>query len=408
MRAVRVAGAALVAALIVGAPAFAADETTVDASKGGVTFRSGDNSLTLGAYAQFRWALDDKEQYDADPATSEGYLREDGPASSFSIPRVRILLGGGVYKPWLKYKFEYEIGRTSGGSGSNKIKDAYLEVEKHPMFSVRVGQFKVPFSVQEMASDSKQEFTDRAITNSQFVPGRDLGVMLYGATEKRFLGYSLGVFNGGGEGNSQDDESHMFAGRVWIDPLGEYKPGETAVDGPEKPIVHVGLGFRTGEKMKGGDTFTPEGEEDAVTIFESPDDQTAYNLELVFKSARWFATGEYFRMTEKRENPLPASSDRDSDGFHVQGGFMAIPQKLDVALRYAVVDPNTDADEDRATEVRLGTSWFLKKHNYKLIADAGQVTYERNNSAVSGDNARLVAQDEYTDTQFRLQLQLAF
>lgn len=401
-------GMALLAAMCAVLPAAASGETTVDASKGGVTFRSGDNSLTLGAYAQFRWSLDDREQYDADPETSEGYLREDGTASGFSIPRVRILMGGGMYRPWLRYKIEYELGRTSGGSGSNKIKDAYVEVEKFQMFSVRIGQFKVPFSVQELTSDSKQEFTDRAITNTQFVPGRDLGVMLFGATAKKLLGYSLGVFNGSGEGNSQEDDSHMFVGRIWADPLGEYKPGETAVDGPEKPVVHVGLGFRTGEKMKAGDTFTPEGEEDPVTIFEGPDDQTACNLELVFKSARFFATGEYFRMTEERKNPPPASADRDSDGFHVQGGFLAVPRKLDVAIRYAVVDPDRDADEDRATEARIGATWFFKDHGYKLLADAGQVTYERNNSAVSGDNARLVAQDEYTDRQFRLQLQLSF
>lgn len=405
-------GAAVLLLAVVVSAAMAG-ETTVDASKGGVTFRSGDTSLTLGAYAQFRWALEDREQYDADPEGADGFGEEDGVASSFVIPRARILLSGGVYRPWLKYKFEYELGKTSGGSGSNKIKDAYVDIEKYSMFSVRVGQFKTPFSVQELTSDARQQFAERAITNAQFAPARDVGAMLFGTTSKKFFGYSVGVFNGGGEGNVQDDDSNLFVGRVWLDPWGEYKPSETAVDHLEKPVIHVGLGFRTGEKARGGDTFTPEGEEDPVTIFESPDDQTAYNLEFVFKSARWFATAEYFRMTDERQNPATGSQgDRDSNGYHLQGGFMAVPEKLDVALRYAEVDPNTDADDDRATEVRIGATWFLKKHNFKLLADLGQVAYEQFNSVVydsaTDETRRLVSQDEYKDTVFRLQLQLGF
>lgn len=41
-------------------------KTTVDASKGGVTFKSGNNSLTIGARLQIRWTGEDREDFDGD------------------------------------------------------------------------------------------------------------------------------------------------------------------------------------------------------------------------------------------------------------------------------------------------------------------------------------------------------
>src|SRR5262245_27644220 len=76
-------------------------ETTVDASQGFVTFKSGDNALTLGAWGQFRATFDDREEFSADlDPTASGFGEEDGLSSSFSIPRLRLYVQGTVYKPW--------------------------------------------------------------------------------------------------------------------------------------------------------------------------------------------------------------------------------------------------------------------------------------------------------------------
>src|SRR5262245_3345828 len=83
-------------------------ETSVDGSKGGFTIKSGDNSLTFGAYGQFRAIVDDREDFDADPPGSLGFGTEDGPATSFDIPRLRMWVQGTMWKPWLRYKFQWE------------------------------------------------------------------------------------------------------------------------------------------------------------------------------------------------------------------------------------------------------------------------------------------------------------
>ena len=54
-------------------------ETIVDASQGFVTFKSGDNSMTLGAWGQFRATFDDREEFSADlDVDSSGFGEEDG------------------------------------------------------------------------------------------------------------------------------------------------------------------------------------------------------------------------------------------------------------------------------------------------------------------------------------------
>jgi len=100
--------------------------TTVDASRGGITITSGVNSLTIGARPQFRWTVEDREQGDADTA-GFGVGRPDGPLSQFDVVRLRVSLSGGVYRPWLRYLFQFDFSRT-GGEGASKIKDAVLEI----------------------------------------------------------------------------------------------------------------------------------------------------------------------------------------------------------------------------------------------------------------------------------------
>ncbi len=385
------------------------DATSVDASKGGYTIKSGDNSVTFSYFVQLRALYDDREQWDADLAGS-GDGVEDGGVASFDIPRARFTLRGTMWKPWLKYALSYELSRTSG-ENSSKVKDAYLEFAAKPMATFRIGQYKVPFGLQEITGDQYQQFVERSITNT-FDPSRDMGIALLGITGSKRFGYQVGLFNGSGESNRQDDESLMYAARIWFDPLGEYVLREGALENPEKNILHVGVAMRGGEVMRGLSS---------VGVFEDPNDQTAYAFELAWKLKRFFATGEYFLQTTEFANPV-AGPDVDADGFHVQGGWMVLPERFEIGLRYATIDPNNDLDDDSITETRGMVGWYFKGHNLKIHADFGQVEYEANAPATfngfvaRGPSAsatvpgRLPAADgqSVSDKQVRVQFQLNF
>jgi hypothetical protein len=348
-------------------PPSAPPPSTSDFAKG-VTFSSGDNSLSLGFGLQLRYTADDREAFDADLDGASGDGQEDGLTHSFDIPRMRLYVRGGFWKPWLKYQLQYELSRTSGES-SSKIKDAALDFVFRPAATLRVGQFKTPFSLQELTSSGRQQFVDRAITNGKFAAGRDVGVMITGvAAEKRF-GYSAGVFNGGGESRQQDDTGLLYVGRVWCDPLGEYKLLESANEAEEEGVFHVGLGLHAGEAIRGTES---------IGVVEDVNDQTAWSLELAGRWKRLSATGEYFSMTDDVDNVSTVGTpiEVDSDGWHAQIGFMVTPTAFELAVRHAFVDPDVDTDNDEVTETRLAASYYWKGHSLKVQGDVGQLSFD--------------------------------
>ena len=380
-------------------------DTRVDASRGGITITSGVNSLTIGARMQFRWTLDDREAFDAD-IVGDGVGRADGPASAFDVPRMRISFSGGAFRPWLKYEFQFDLSRTGGESGS-KIKDAVIEIRPVDRnYSVRLGQFKAPFGLQQLTSSGRQQFVDRAITDSKFVPSRDMGVMIRSTFADSTIGVDAGVFNGAGESRRQSNRSHLLTGRVYYQPWGAYRLSEGSSDAGDDPLLHVGAGVRTGTQVQG---------RTATGVFDDADNQTAMNAEFAYKARRVFATAEYFWMSDAQENPVDGR-DIDSHGFHAQASYMLVPRVVEAGVRYARIDPDTDVASSDVTEVRGVVGYYWQGHNLKVQGDVGQVGFDDNFSALASRarqglpllGNRLVSGERVRDTQVRVQLQIAF
>lgn len=388
------------------AAAAAAKNTRVDASRGGVTFESENNSLTVGARLQFRWAVDDRQWFDADVPGTDGFGRADGASSQFDDPRMRLTLSGGAFQPWLKYAFQFELSRTSGDNAS-KIKDAIIEIRPVGRnYSVMMGQFKAPFGLQQLTSSGRQQFVDRAITDSKFTPGRDMGILLSGTAAGRKLGYAGGAFNGAGESRLQNNRGQLWVGRVYFNPFGQYRLAEGASEGPDRPQLHLGFGARTGKQIRG---------RTATGVFENPNNQTAYDVELAFKALRFYGTAEYFAMRDEQRNPI-ADRDVNSQGYHAQIGFMLVPRTVELGLRYAEVEADKDIDNAKLREIRGVFGYYWRSHNLKLQADVGQVRYDKNYGSLSslarsglpGLGPRLVTGESLGDLQFRMQMQVAF
>ena len=404
--------------------AFAADETpsepktevTVEPTKGFVTFKSGDNSLTLGAWGQFRMTVDDREDYsaDTDPA-SQGYLKEDGPSVAFSIPRLRVYMLGTVFKPWMRYKFEIELSSLKSDAQVNinnsRLTDAYVEFAKSPYATLRAGQYKIPFGMQELTSDTRQEFVDRSIASTKFAPARDIGLMLSGLFFDKKFGYQAGAFNGAGQNNPQDDRALLYAVRVVYDPFGEYKLVEGAVDDSQKNQLHFGVAYRLGEVPRALSS---------VGVFESPNDETALGFEVAWKYRRFYAMGEYFMQTDSRTNPT-VGPDIDANGFETQFGVFVVPKSQELAVRYSSVEPDQDVNDATMTEMRLVYGYYWKSHNMKLQSDIGEVKYGSNFASLSTVALRGIAPallaplrtvtlpgQDITDKQLRVQFVLAF
>ncbi|HEY2974828.1 MAG TPA: porin [Pyrinomonadaceae bacterium] len=114
---------------------------------------------------------------------------------------------------------------TSVNQASRVLQDAFITLTYFKKMSVNIGQFKVPLSLEGLQSSAGLDTAERALFVSDRARGgafgdiRDIGVMAYGALNKR-VDYQIGFFNGSGENQNDVDknDSKAVAGRLVVRP----------------------------------------------------------------------------------------------------------------------------------------------------------------------------------------------
>jgi phosphate-selective porin OprO and OprP len=187
--------------------------------KKGFTIESadGENKLRLSGrlHADYRWFLNDNPNND-----------------TFLIRRARIAAMGTFYK-YYDFSVEYEMGQ-----GSAALNDAFMNIRYVPYAQLMFGQYKVPFSMEELSSDNWIDFVERSLSDN-FAPSRDIGIMLHGNISNDFLYYQLGVFNGRKLNSSDVDDQKDVAGRITLAPFSK-------LDNKFLKGFHIGGAFTTG------------------------------------------------------------------------------------------------------------------------------------------------------------------
>jgi phosphate-selective porin OprO/OprP len=94
---------------------------------------------------------------------------------------------------WNRVGFEVE---REFGFEEEAWRDVYVNVRASDLFEVRGGKFKVPFGLDNLTSSTSNDFIYRALATRTLSPGRAIGGMAHGETDRRRLTYAIGVFNG--------------------------------------------------------------------------------------------------------------------------------------------------------------------------------------------------------------------
>jgi len=99
--------------------------------------------------------------------------------------------------------------------------DAFINYAPSPWANVQVGQYYLPFTLENRISDNTTAFLERALVIRTIgVPSqRDIGAMFWGESPDRLLYYTVGVFNGDGPNRPNVDARYDLAGRVFIRPF---------------------------------------------------------------------------------------------------------------------------------------------------------------------------------------------
>jgi phosphate-selective porin OprO and OprP len=165
--------------------------------------------------------------------------------NAVELRAARLGVEGTVYKDW-KYTFE-----TDFGLGDVDVKDAYIEYDGElidPAY-VRVGQYKMPNSLEWLTSSRFLTFMERAAIVDAFALDRHIGVGT--GTSGANWGADVGVF-GQNASDVNDNEGYALAAR------GHYAflpgPDEAAKDSSQ--VVHLGASARY--RNFDNDTFDSE------------------------------------------------------------------------------------------------------------------------------------------------------
>jgi hypothetical protein len=187
---------------------------------------SGDKvRLKIGAMLQAGWLYDDSGIVVGYPPTSE--ISSSSPTkhidNTFYVRRARLFFTGDIFE---KVGFKISIE----GANSPLLQDAYAWLDYIPYAKVTLGQFKTPFSVDQLMSIGDIPTINRSlVTNMIVYPQlRDDGVMLSGEYRMKGVpfgvGYYAALFDGNGKNNVDDNNRKDWTGRAWINP---FVPGLT-------------------------------------------------------------------------------------------------------------------------------------------------------------------------------------
>ena len=211
-------------------------ETGISAKyKDGVVFESGDgkNSLSVNGrvhadYRSFNYNEDDN---------GSNVLSPTG-ADTFDIRRARL----GAKVKFLDY---YEGEVVFNGTGGAPVLDiAYLNVAWWKPVQFRFGQFKMPFSLEQLTSSNNIDFIERSFVDS-YIPGKEIGAMVHGSPYKGVT-YGLAASTGRGQNNIENDV------RVdGVDIIGRATVNIAEIMENKEMVLHGGLAFSQGDISKG-------------------------------------------------------------------------------------------------------------------------------------------------------------
>jgi phosphate-selective porin len=360
-----------------------------------IAWRDGKTRLTIGS--NFYLELSNRVQvrythvFPDDAIKLPGTENAGDSQGSFRIRRAKLKFEGWFYRPYLTYEVQTNWPGIATANLGQYLEDANInwDVTKgKKLFMVKLGQYKVPFGLQELISSGSQQFVDRALVSNVYFRGRDTGATVWGVLGNNKFEYRAGLFNGNGLTRSvNDNDKFQWNARVSFQPngavpLGTYSGAHQSESDFEskalgKPIFVVGAAFEQNDL-----SFVAT---DLKTNIKS----TLYTVDLMFKHRGFSATGAY---TWGEREPQEINPRFDTSGWYAQAGYFLKPETWELAFRYGENDPSDIVGPDKITEIRGALNYFYARHALKVQLDYGQIKTETSSGDRKNSELRIQTQ----------------
>jgi hypothetical protein len=272
------------------------------------------------------------------------YLEEEGKIDGFDIRRAYLDFKGAI-TPYWGYRLQSDF------AGTPKIVDIYTELKLNDKLNFTMGQQLLPFSLNNVTSNTKLELADRsqvveALTSRKGDVlgdnnGRDIGITAYGSllsiNNLNLIEYRIGIFNGSGINKADLNEAKDVAGRLLLHPIkgldlgGSYFTGWT----PDSATLNnKTVPAQLGQRQRVGG-------------------EISYTYKFLNVKA------EYITGTDGKVN---------KSGYYGQLSAYVIPNKLQVAGRYDTYDKDVDKDDNISTNITLGANYLINPNAVLQIA----------------------------------------
>lgn len=368
-------------------------ESPVVASYGSKGFqlstRDGNFETNLQWRAQFRYT----NPYGSDPRQLDDF--EDQGSSNFEARRLRMKIGGHGFKPWMKYYFEVDLQpsrdvEADPQSSGARVIDWRVDLAKWDWLGLRLGQWKVDLTRERVDSSGRQQFVERSIVNRIFTLDRQVGIQVRGRLFEGTpadLRYYAGVFNGEGRSVRNEDDDHLYLGRVQWNFLGRDVPfRQTDVEFTEEAAGSLALAAYTNTgvctRWSSSGCGNLDGFERPFNAEPGQYEMDGWAQEFAFKYRGLSIQQEYH---EKTIDDRVLGIESELTGFYAQAGYFfnglipAWPEPLELAFRYAYVEEPNEVDRliyNEREEYTFGANWFFNGHRNKLTADFSYLTLD--------------------------------
>ena len=304
-----------------------------------------------------------------------------------TIDRARLSVDATVYK-YFRMRLENDFSSSSG------LRDAWIGFNYAPEFNVQIGQYKVPFSYEELLSKRYIDFVERAaVVNSAVNPSRDIGVMVYGALFKKMVQYQLAGMNGTGQNRSDNNSDKDVIARAVVAPfvasdfehLRGFNLGGAVTYGRQaRETTGTGSSLTAVRNSTAGLTET------GFTFYPAVSrngDRLRTDAHAAWIDGPFSVSGEYINTQESRTDlsgvRLP---DLDTDGAYVGGTWLLTGETKPYNVRIHPTRPFLDVQNPGwgAWEAALRYEYFKLRHDRDSATDT--FTDNRYDAAVAGLN----------------------
>jgi phosphate-selective porin OprO/OprP len=318
-----------------------------------------------------------------------GYESGIHPVNTFLIRRARLIVDGRLSK-YYEYRLETDFADTS----TTLLRDGFIRVHRFDPFQLTFGQFKEPFSQEELRGDPAQDFVERSMVDN-LAPQRSPGFMVSGVVSKGLFEYQTGIFNGKGLLANNTNGTPESVARVRFTPgknsknswINQFSFGSAAAMGRNAGASARSILGQTESKSTtffaadtvNGSLYRADGE---VTWLKGPmavRSEYGYvsqsraglgaagsNLPDV-ESSGFMAQATYLLTGEKKPDNGAVVPKRNLFGEGQQNGFGA----WELKFRYAYLDINDHtAKSNRAASFFFGTNWYMNRF-VKNVFDVG-------------------------------------